>query len=460
MHDRLWYPIGIGYIVGSLIENGYEVEVIDCIGDNLSRKQFRQRLEKVDTNLFGIGGLIMGFNNIVDISFMVRRMYPDSFIFAGNTCASTIPKILIENSCIDVCVLWEGEQTVVDLMDVVVKKQSLNNVKGITYNNNNNICFTQSQPVISNLDSLCLPSWDHIPMENYLVNTGRVYPISTVRGCPYHCNFCLHLFMNNHVRCRSAENIIDEMVIVNEKYDISEFIFMDDLFTVDKKMVTQFCKLKNHNSVVSDIPFYCSSRVNIIDEETIMLLKEAGCNKIGFGFESMSQDVLDWYNKRQTVKQIEETTKLMIKHDVMVKSSWLIGAANETNSSIKVSSDFCKEYNLIYNPHYVTPYPMTPLYNYAIENKLITDELEYIKLFSKIGNTNIITVNFTGFTDKELCDLKNNMIYFPKKNINLFSKLPNMVNVLIKQGLGNTINEFFKNIKPEIYQMENYNEWI
>ena len=168
MSNRLWYPIGICYVASSLIRAGFEVEIIDVIGENLTRNSFNKRLSECHADCFGIGGLVMAFNNVVDISVMIRNLYPDSFIFAGNTVGYTIPEILLKNSAITAIIMGEGEITTVELVNAVGTGNKLDEVKGIVYKNSNEkIIFTPPRPPIENLDILPLPAWDLVPMKNY-----------------------------------------------------------------------------------------------------------------------------------------------------------------------------------------------------------------------------------------------------------------------------------------------------
>src|SRR3990172_3338197 len=155
MSNRLWYPIGICYVASSLIHDGFDVEIIDIIGENLSRNNFNKRLSDCKADCFGIGGLVMAFNNVVDISFMIRDLYPDSFIFAGNTVGYTIPEILLQNSAVNAIIMGEGEITTVELARAIQSEKKLDDIKGIVHKNSNgDIIFNPPRPPIENLDDL------------------------------------------------------------------------------------------------------------------------------------------------------------------------------------------------------------------------------------------------------------------------------------------------------------------
>ena len=298
MNNRLWYPIGICYVAASLINKGFTVEIIDIIGENLSRNEFKKRLSDCHADCFGIGGLVMAFNNAVDITQMIKETYPDSFIFAGNTVGSTIPEILLNNSPVNAIVMGEGEITTVDLVDAVKNGRKLEDVNGIAFKNkDDDVIITSPRSPIENLDDVPYPAWDLIPMKNYFENYGRnVYPISSVRGCPYNCIFCCKTFIGYKVRSRSPESILNELLEVKKLFDIEFFMFFDDLFLYNKKRAMEFCQLKME-SPLKNMEWTASARVDSLDEELIKALKKSNCIDLGVGFESASQNILDFYNK-------------------------------------------------------------------------------------------------------------------------------------------------------------------
>ncbi len=471
MGSRAWYPIGIGYIAAYLLKDGFEVEIIDCIGDNLSRVEFKKRLVNCKADAYGIGGLIMAFNNVLEIANMVKETYPDAIIFAGNTVASTIPEILLSNSPIQVAVMWEGEYTTVNLMNALKDEISLKTVKGIIFKDKDgNIIKTLEQTIIKDLDELPFPAWDLIPMKNYMENINYNYPISSVRGCPYNCTFCCKTFLLNKVRARSPQHIINEIIEAKKRFNIKKFCFFDDLFIYNRNRVMEFCDLKINTPEIKEIPWECSARVNLITEKMVKKMVEAKCVWIGCGFESADQDVLNCYNKAIKVDQMQNAINIMKKYNIEVSKggTFMIGAPNETLKSIKKSVKFAKKNKIKYLPHFTTPYPGTALYNSAREKGLIKDELKFVKKIAKIGNTNFLTINLTeAFTDEELIRIKEKMTYLPTVKLYVsFSRLLKRIPFLIKKAILKGPHQALLSLKgmyrykPNLNLEKYSNEWF
>ncbi len=68
--------------------------------------------------------------------------------------------------------------------------------------------------------------------------------IQTARGCSSQCVFCLTPEISGkRVRFRSPQNVLDEMIECYEKYDIKNFFFKADTFTINPEWVKEMCEL-------------------------------------------------------------------------------------------------------------------------------------------------------------------------------------------------------------------------
>lgn len=416
---RSWFPLGIGYIASVLRQKGYEVEIIDLIGNNVTREDFKKIIKNLKADCIGIGGIVTAFNNVVDIVRYIREIHPNIFIFAGNTVAYSIPEILLNETSINALIYGEGELTIPDLIKAYQEKKDLKQVKGIIFKDEfGKLITTEKREPITDIDVLPYPAWDLMPIETYFKNaTHRYCIISTVRGCPYSCVYCCKTFMDYKVRYRTPKSIIEELLEFHKRYNISVFYFFDDLSTINKERILEFCRLKME-SELAPMGWTLSARVNLVDEDIIKALIEAKCTSIGFGIESMNQKILDSINKRISVEQTIKAIDLCKKHGLDYNSSsFMVGAIDETRTTIKQASDFCKKYKLKYEPHFMTPFPGTELYRYALKEGLITDELEYIKKLSEQGNTNFLLVNVCKhLSDEELTKFRNKYLYFPNSD--------------------------------------------
>jgi anaerobic magnesium-protoporphyrin IX monomethyl ester cyclase len=153
----------------------------------------------------------------------------------------------------------------------------------------------------------------------------------------------------------------------------------------------------------------CAGRVNLMTEDLVSTMAEAGCVLIGYGIESGSQRMLDFIKKKVTVEQAKRAIRLTKKYLGWADCSFMIGYPGETKETIRETVDFCKELDLAPEViFFLTPYPGTELYELALAQGKIRDEESYILGLNEQGEK--VSVNFTDFTGEELVQIHDSMV--------------------------------------------------
>ena len=416
------FPSGLGYLASELLNAGYEVEVLDINGLRYSKPEVEAIIEASSADIFGVGGLITVYKYIKWLIQEIKRYHPDKKVIAGGSAASSIPRTFLENTQADIAVIGEGEKTIVELVQALEEKVDLRGLPGIWHKNSDGAILSNSmRPAIKNLDTISFPAWDLFPMDIYLQNpvgspniakwengmSGMETPFTMnvlpSRGCPYKCIYCYHDFMGAKYRHRSGQNILDEITYIVERYGVSYIHFTDDDFVINRKHVMNFCELLIESGL--NIQWGSSGRVNLMTEELLAKMAEAGCIWIGYGIESGSQKMLDTMKKQVTVEQARRAIQLTQKYIRSVDCSFMIGTPGETRKTIMETIEFCKELNLAPEViFFATPYPGTELYRLARRNNMIGNEEDFVLGLWEQGEK--ITVNLTEFSDVELFDLR------------------------------------------------------
>lgn len=424
------FPLGLGYIAAVLLRAGHAVEVMDINGYRWDKKKVEELIKNAKFDVAGIGGLVTIYKYVKWLVKIIRKYHPNTKIIVGGSVGASIPRVMLENNQVDIVCMGEGEETVAELFKVLENNGELSGVKGICYKDKTGeIRTTPKRPPIKDLDTLPLPAWDLFPMDIYLKNpvgapnknkwadgeAENDVPLSmnifATRGCPYQCIYCYHDFMGDGHRHRSAKNIVNEIETLLNRYNVQYFHFIDDELVASRDFVFDFCNKMNElrKKVNKDLTWGCAGRVNLMTEEMIIAMKEAGCVFIGYGIESGSQTMLDLIKKRVTVEQAKKAIRLTGKHLGWVDFSLMIGYPGETHETIKETIDFCKELNI--SPEvifFITPYPGTELYRMSLETGKIVNEEEYLLGLGEQGEK--IQINFTNFSNKELYKIQEDMI--------------------------------------------------
>ena len=419
------FPSGLGYIATILRGAGHEIEVLDINAQRLSKPEVERKIEEANFDLVGTGGMITLYKYIRWLVSVLKKYHPDKKVVVGGSSASSIPRTLLERTQADIACISEGERTVKELVECLEGSGDLRKVLGIWFKDDNGeVRANPPREIIKDLDSIPFPAWDLFPLDIYLKNPigapnvdkwkdgSSLVNIKSMnlvpsRGCPYKCIYCYHDFMGARFRHRSAENILKEIIYLKDRYGAEYFHFTDDCFIANTKNVLRFCDLLIQNGL--KIEWGCAGRVNLMTEELIKKMKEAGCTLIGYGIESGSQRMLDAMNKKATVEEAKRAVRLTQKYLGWADCSFMVGTPGENKETIQETIDFCKELSLAPEViFFITPYPGTELYEMAKGMGKIKDEEEYVLGLEEQGEK--ISVNFTNFSDEELREIKEGMV--------------------------------------------------
>jgi radical SAM superfamily enzyme YgiQ (UPF0313 family) len=362
----LFIPLGIGYLAAVLEKNQYEVDVIDCQVHRPTRSRLAAELVKRHPDVVGVTSSTLTYNPAVEIVKTAKEALPNCLTVIGGPHVTVLDEqALSDVHEADIIVRGEGEQTILELVDLVsrAKLKNLPEVKGITFRKNDKIVRTEDRAFIQNLDELPHPVYEHFPLSKYRISGKMYLPIITSRGCPFQCTFCLASRMcGKRFRTRSPKKVVDELEWLRDEHGADVFAFYDDTFTFDIKRAHEICEEMENRGF--DLPWDCRTRVDRISTEVLSKMRDANCQLIHFGVESGSQKMLNAMKKGTTVEQNERGIKLAKDAGISVAISVVVGYPGETADMLKQTFDFIRKTG----PDYVyvcqaIPYPGTELFD-------------------------------------------------------------------------------------------------
>jgi radical SAM superfamily enzyme YgiQ (UPF0313 family) len=163
----------------------------------------------------------------------------------------------------------------------------------------------------------------------------------TARGCPFHCAWCSSEVFGHTHRQRSAKDVVDEMMMIKQRYGPDIMWISDDVLTINRKWTQEF--ISEVRSRGAQHPYECLTRVDLIDHELLRGLKESGCFRIWYGAESGSQKVLDSMRKGTRVEEVRAAAHMMREVGLQTGFFILLGYPDEDTSDIRLTIDFLKE---------------------------------------------------------------------------------------------------------------------
>jgi radical SAM superfamily enzyme YgiQ (UPF0313 family) len=318
----------------------------------------------------------------------------------------------------DIVVMGEGEVTFVELANACESASSchdlairISNIQGLAYREGDNVYVNERREPIGNgsIDDLPVPAYDLFPMDVYKLrrDSGHVSRVGnrfsvqmlSGRGCKFNCNFCYRI--DKGMRLRSAVAILEEMNYLASRWDIRHFMFYDDLLMESESRTIELCEAFIRSGP-PDMTFTCQGRLNYATPEVLKAMDRAGCAYIYYGVESFNDDMLRVMGKALNTETIRRGLDNTRAAGIRFSPNIIFGNIGETREHLQNSVDFLLEYDdcaqlRAIKP--VTPYPGSPLYDYAIEKGLLEGPADFYE--TKHTNTDLLSVNFTAMTDDE-----------------------------------------------------------
>lgn len=195
------------------------------------------------------------------------------------------------------------------------------------------------------------------------------------RGCPYHCYYCSRPAIDKKVRYRSTQNLLEELRLVYP-YCGGRIDFQDDSFTLDKNRVMEFC-----HAVIGEklrLNWTCNTRIDLVDEELLNFMKQAGCGLIHFGIESGNEKVRKTIVNKGNFSngQIKKIFSLCHKFKIKVGGYFMIGHPGETKQDLRDTQDLILNSDIdLLGLSIPTPFPGSKLFDIAKERGIISEEI-------------------------------------------------------------------------------------
>lgn len=409
-------PTGIGLLASLLESQGHMCNVLDL---NVIRPEISishlVNLINSDSNtydLVGLSGMITTLRWQKIVADQVRRRWPECCLVSGGGLASDFGTTLFEwIPYLNVVVIGEGES---HMSMIASDCQTLKGTQTVL-----------GPDIVLDLDNVPEVAWEKFDMETYLSNAiwgigasnsswtpfemNRSINLISSRGCPYNCNFCdRHTTGGRNYRLCSTKRLMQDVEEVLDRFHVDFIGFVDDNFISDKKRLEEFLPLIKGKS----INWGCHGRLNEINDDIALQLREAGCVYIGFGGESADPYMLKRMNKKNQVDQMSLAVKACKAAGITPNCTWIMGYPGETRESLRRTAQFIIEHNLSQKSMFVaTAYPGTHFFE-EVNDKILSvyDSLESYVLdlddATKVLSHKGKLLNYSSMSDAEFLECR------------------------------------------------------
>jgi anaerobic magnesium-protoporphyrin IX monomethyl ester cyclase len=365
-------PLGLAYLA-AVLRDSHDIKIVDFNGQRRGWPKYPYQ----DYDIVGISVDTSRYLVALKIAKLAKKS--GAVVVMGGPHVSFLDGDALESGVVDYVVRNEGERSFLSLVEFLSGGRPFDQVMGVSCLKDGKLHRTPNAPFIDDLDSLPFPARDLLPLALYKekMNGRPMTTVVTSRGCPYNCEFCSSSeFFGVRWRARSAENIIDEVGLLYDKYGYRAVSFVDDNFTLNPARA-----IKVSEMIIAkgwDVIWAAMSRVDTIVKhpEMIRTMARAGFRWTFIGFESGSQESLDLYGKKAQVEDALRAMEILRENKVQVTGAFILGAPSETKSMMRQTIKFARRLDPRRAQFSVlTPYPGSKLYT-DVKDRLLTRNWE------------------------------------------------------------------------------------
>ncbi len=413
---RFFFPYALGALSSYLERDGHEVLIYDVdhgrtpvpMTSTDLLNVFHKYLEgikdlnhpiwkEVETvirdfqpDLIGITFLSTKIGAVQNLTRIAKNIYPETPVVLGGAHPSVLYESSLKKTGADYAVIGEGEETFSELARFLEKGGTHpEEIRGLAFRSRNSeIIRTPGRQLIKNLDTMPFPDRESLfRKETYRPDDFSM--IMTSRGCPFSCAFCSSIW-ERRVRYRSVSSIVDEIEHLVDRFKTRNIYFKDDTFTLSRKRVLSFCDQLEEKKL--DINWECLTRIELVAEDIIRRMRQAGMNNLKIGIETGSQRLLYKTNKNVTLDQIRRGAEILHRLNQKWSAFFMLGYPDETEEEIEMSLNLIKEIRPTYvSMSILTPYPGCRFYYELKELGVLEEDTDWnlYDPFSLYANVNL-----------------------------------------------------------------------
>ena len=310
---------------------------------DIYKEHYLPSILKEDIDILGIS--ITSVEQIIPgltLAHLVKQAAPHIHITAGGSVFTKLVDRMERDGTpvfqfLDSIIAHEGETPMLKLVEEVRGGGDLSKVPNLVWEDKGKVKV--NRPFAKEeLNNLPTPDFDGMPLDLYL-SPERVLPIMGSRGCYWErCAFCSIPFDHMDFHVRYAENVVNDVKKLKEKYNCDYFFFTDEALPINfmRTFATKIIEADLDIKWTGELKFEKS----LLTENRMELLYESGCRKLIFGLESYNQRVLDSMKKGVELEVVDRIVEECVRIGIGMHFYLITGFPTETPAEARESVDF------------------------------------------------------------------------------------------------------------------------
>ncbi|MDY6825396.1 MAG: radical SAM protein [Thermodesulfobacteriota bacterium] len=360
-------PLGLAYLAAALEKAGVTVKILDYVVYPYSRDILKAAIDKFAPDMIGVTSVTMTFENAATIVRDIKETGEILTVMGGphvSMCPADTMAVLPET---DIIVIGEGEDTIVRLAEEAAGGRRWDRVPGIVYREAEVVVETPYKAYSVDVNALPMPARHLLPLGRYKALNMPV-SITTSRGCPFKCIFCVgRKMVGAKVRYRDPVKVVDELEVLRGM-NFGQVNIADDLFTSNHRHCMGVCdEILRRNLALKWSSF---ARVDLVTPDILKKMKEAGCVAVSFGVETADPGILKTIKKGITLDQVLAAIGACMEAGIAPHVSFILGLPGETPKTLEETQAFGEQLRAMgasYGFHLLAPFPGTEIRERAEE---------------------------------------------------------------------------------------------
>jgi anaerobic magnesium-protoporphyrin IX monomethyl ester cyclase len=340
--------LGMGYLAAVLQEHGRTAEMIDI----------RDGPEQIAARLVSSQPLLVGFSLIFQYflpqyrrvaSYLRQVGIKSHFTIGGHYPSLCHEELLLNFPEIDSVVRYEGEMTLLQLVNQLSTAGDWRQVNGIAYLNKGQVVVTEPRALVPDLDSLPFP---YRPYKAEQIAGLPTLPLLASRGCARRCSFCsIHTFYRTApgrvVRVRKPAKVIEEMQLLYRKNGVRVFLFQDDDFPIwgnpGRRWAAELVDRLHDSGLAYRTIWKISCRAQYVEAELFSKLRHAGLFLVYMGIESGVEAGLEMLHKQMTAQDNLAAVRTLKQLGILFSYGFMLFDPSSSFESVRQNIDFLRQ---------------------------------------------------------------------------------------------------------------------
>lgn len=310
-----------------------------------------------------------------------KAILPDIAVILMGPMAKWFKKQILSDGDATVIMEESEELLVADNVKSLVDGKALDTLQGCSILAGDRVVTLDARTPMKDLSFIDFPAYELLDFSRYVSDfytDERVpyAPVFTTKGCPYKCAYCPYPFgFGNRVIYRAPKLVGDDIQCLNEEFGVKQILFRDQVFTLNPKHAKAVC-----NELISrnlDISWVCETRYDLMDQEMLDLMYQAGCREIHYGLESADPEMFAAVAKpdgKGSLELFEQVMAMTKKRCITAHVHLIVGMPDESPKSLRNTRDWLRKVKPdSVQVAYFMPYPGTPYYDQLKEDGSLGD---------------------------------------------------------------------------------------